>query len=151
MIGISEFNQEFFDKLDQIENNILNGNNFDAIISEFDLSSKFLKDYKYLDNSSSIEKKIYNLRNNNFDIFEIDENYVIYKIEKLENKDPDINDTQTKKDILELVFQKNKFDYNRKLLEQIKNKKFDESDFLKYGKEKIKSLTLNSIKDNKKF
>ncbi len=151
LIGISEFNQEFFDKLDQIENNILNGNSFDAIISEFDLSSKFLKDYKYQDNSSSIEKKIYNLRNNNFDIFEIDENYVIYKIEKLENKDPDINDTQTKKDILELVFQKNKFDYNRKLLEQIKNKKFDERDFLKYGKEEIKSLTLNSIKDNNKF
>ena len=151
LIGINEFNQEFFDKIDQIENNILNGISFDAIISEFNLSSKFSRNYKYLDNSTPIEKKIYDLRNNNFDIFEIDENYVIYKIENLENKDPDINDTQTKKEILELVFQKNKFDYNRNLLEQIKNKRFNEIDFLKYGKEKIQSLTLNSIKDNKKF
>ncbi len=151
LIGINEFNQEFFDKIDQIENNILNGISFDAIISEFNLSLKFSRNYKYLDNSAPIEKKIYDLRNNNFDIFEIDENYVIYKIENLENKDPDINDTQTKKEILELVFQKNKFDYNRNLLEQIKNKRFNEIDFLKYGKEKIQSLTLNSIKDNKKF
>ena len=151
LIGINDFNQEFFDKIDQIENNILNGVSFDAIVSEFNLSSKFSKNYKYLDNSPPIEKKIYDLRNNNFDIFEIDENYVIYKIENLENKDPDINDTQTKKEITELVFQKNKFDYNRKLLEQIKNKKFNEIDFLKYGKEKIQSLTLNSIKDNNKF
>ena len=151
LIGINEFNQEFFDKIDQIENNILNGISFDAIISEFNLSLKFSRNYKYLDNSTPIEKKIYDLRNNNFDIFEIDENYVIFKIENLENKDPDINDTQTKKEILELVFQKNMFDYNRKLLEQIKNKRFNEIDFLKYGKEKIQSLTLNSIKDNKKF
>ena len=37
------------------------------------------------------------------------------------------------------------------MLEKIKNKEFSENDFLKLGKDKIQSLTLNSIKDNKKF
>lgn len=151
LIGINEFNQEFFDKIDEIENNILNGTSFNEMVSEFDLSSKFIQNYKYQDNGQRIEKKIYELRNNNFDIFEIDENYVIYKIENLEKRKPDINDNKTKKEILDLVLQKNKFEYNRNLLEQIKNENFDENDFLKLGKEKIQSLTLNSIRDNNKF
>ena len=31
-----------------------------------------------------------------------------------------------KNEIIELIYQKNKFDYNKKLLEKIKNKKFNE-------------------------
>ena len=40
----------------------------------------------------------------------------------------------------ELIFQKNKFDYNRKLIEKINNKEFNNNDFLKMGKNKIKTL-----------
>ena len=57
LIGIDEFNQEFFDKIDQIENDILNGNYFNAIISEFDLSEKIVKIINILENSHEIEKK----------------------------------------------------------------------------------------------
>ena len=151
LIGINEFNQEFFDKIDQIENNILNGVDFTTIISEFDLISKSIKDYKFSDDSNEIEKKIYEVRNNDFDIIENNENFVIYKIENLEKKKPDLNDYQIKKEILELIVRKNKFDYNKKLLEKIKNNTFTENDFLNFGKDKIQSFTLNSIKDNNKF
>jgi peptidyl-prolyl cis-trans isomerase D len=91
------------------------------------------------------------VRKNKLDIFEDDENFVIYEIKKIQEKKPDINDTQIKKEILQLIVQRNKFDYNKKLLEKIKDKKFSENDFLELGKEKINFLTLNSIKDNKKF
>ncbi len=151
LIGVNDFNQEFFDKIDQIENRILNGINFDSIVSEFDLKSETIIDYKYSIESDEIEKKIYELRNNDFDIFENNENFIIYKIENFKEKVPDINDPQTKEEILELISQKNKFDYNRKLLEQIRDKEFSENDFLNLGENKIQSLTLNSIKDNKKF
>ena len=40
---------------------------------------------------------------------------------------------------------------NKDLLERIKNKQFITNDFLELGKDKIQSLTLNSIKDNNKF
>ena len=52
---------------------------------------------------------------------------------------------------MELVIQRDKFNFNRKLLEKIRDDKFTENDFLKYGKENAQSLTLNSIKDNNKF
>ena len=91
------------------------------------------------------------MRSNNFDIFENNENYIIYKIENLERLKPDLNDVQIKKEILELVIQKNKFEYNKDLLEKIQNKEFFDDNFLRLGKNQIQSLKLNSIRDNKKF
>jgi peptidyl-prolyl cis-trans isomerase D len=151
LIGVDEFNQDFFDKIDQVENNILNGIEFDDIISELNLNAKKIEDYKYSETSDEILKKIYSVRTNSFDIFENSENYVIYKIENLEMKKPDLSDDQTKKEILELMTQKNKFDYNRSLLEKIRDKSFTEEDFINLGTNEIQSLKLNSIKDNKKF
>ena len=151
LIGVDEFNQDFFDKIDQVENNILNGIEFDDIISKLNLNAKKIEDYKYSETSDEILKKIYSVRANNFDIFENSENYIIYKIENLEMKKPDLSDDQTKKEILDLVTQKNKFDYNRSLLSKIRDKSFTEEDFIKLGTNEIQSLKLNSIKDNKKF
>jgi peptidyl-prolyl cis-trans isomerase D len=151
LIGVDEFNQDFFDKIDQVENNILNGIEFDDIISKLNLNAKKIQNYKYSETSDEILKKIYSVRANNFDIFENNENYIIYKIENLEMKKPDLSDDQTKKEILELVTQKNKFDYNRSLLEKIRDKSFTEKDFINLGTNEIQSLKLNSIKDNKKF
>ncbi len=151
LIGINEFNQDFFDKIDQIENDILNGIGFDNIISEFNLISKSTNNYKFTEDSDSLEKKIYDVRDNKIDIFEHGDNYVIYKIEAQQEKKPDLNDKQIKEEILELIDQKNKFDYNKNLLEKIRDKKFTENDFLNYGKDNIKSITLNSIRDNNKF
>ena len=151
LIGINEFNQEFFDKIDQIENSILNGIEFDSIINEFNLNSTMIKDYKYSEKSDEIKKKIYEVRSNKFDIFENSENYIIYKIENLEQKKPNLDDTQIRKEILELVIQKEKFEYNKDLLDKIRDNKFTDEEFLKLGKNQINSLTINSIKDNNKF
>ena len=151
LIGINEYNQEFFDKIDQIENSILNGVEFDSIISELNINTTKIEDYKYSDTSNNIQKKIYEVRNNDFDIFEEGENYIIYKIESLKKKKPNLNDNQIRKEIIELVVQKNKFDYNKNILEKIKNEKFTEQDFLELGKDQIQSLKFNSIKDNNKF
>ncbi|WP_075501657.1 SurA N-terminal domain-containing protein [Candidatus Pelagibacter communis] len=151
LIGINEFNQEFFDKIDEIENDILNGIDFDSIISKFDLKIKAIDNYSHSGEDNSIENKVYKKRNTKTDIFESGENFIIYNIEDIQNKKPDIKNLQTKNEILKLVNQKNKFDYNRKLLEKIRNEKFTEKDFLELGKNKIQSLILNSVKDNKKF
>ena len=151
LIGIDEYNQEFFDIIDEIENSILNGIDFNTIISEFNLNLKTISNYKYSNDSNNIEKKIYEVRNNDFDIIENGENFILYKIEKIQEKKPDVNDPQTKDEILKLVIQKNKFDYNKKLLDEIQNKKFTDNKFLELGKNKTQSLTFNSIRDNKRF
>ena len=151
LIGVDEFNQTFFDKIDKIENNIQNGISFDQIISEFNLSKVLVNDYRYSNDSNGIEKMIYDARSNNFDVIENNENFIIYKIDSIKEKSPNINDNRTKDEILKLIVQKSKFDYNRKLFEQIKDKKFDDNEFIKLGSDQIQFLTLNSVKDNKKF
>ncbi len=151
LTGEDEFSQIFFDKIDEIENSILNGISFNDIISEFDLNKTVINNYRYSENSNEIEKKIYEFRDNNFDIFENKENFVIYKIRNIEERKPDINDEETKNEILSLIVQKSKFDYNREILEKINDNEFSDSDFTKLGESQIQSITLNSIKDNKKF
>ncbi len=151
LIGLNEFNEDFFNKIDEIENDILNEISLDAIASKFDFEIKNVNNYRYSEKSNTIEKKIYQLRSNKIDIFENGDDFIIYNIKNIEKRKPNIEDLETKNEILELITQKNKFDYNRKLLEQINSNKFNENDFLQLGKDKIETLIFNSIKDNKKF
>ena len=151
LVGVDEFNQAFFDKIDQIEIDISNDINFDDIISNLNLSSFNVKNFKFSDDKKEIEKKIYQLRDNKFDIIEDENNYVLYQIQNIENRDPDLKDKQTREEIIELISQKNKFEYNSDLLKRIKNNDFNKNDFLNMGKDKIEKIELNSVKDNKKF
>jgi len=151
LIGIDEFNQTFFDKIDQIDIDISNDVDFEKIVQEFNLKPIKIKNFKFSDKKNEIEKKIFQLKDNRFDIFENEDNYILYKIENINQKQPDLSDIQTKDEVLTLVYQKNKFDYNRKLLEKIRNNNFNNDDFLKLGQGILESTRLNSIKDNKKF
>ena len=151
LIGIEEFNQVFFDKIDQIEIDISNEVQFETIISDLNLKPVKVKNFKFSEKKNEIEKKIFELRNNNFDIFESGNNFILYQITSINEREPDLNDEETKNEILELFSQKNKFDYNRKLLEKIQNEEFSENDFINMSEDKIETITLNSIKDDKKF
>ncbi len=151
LIGVDEFNQTFFDKIDQIEIDISNEIQFNAIMSKLDISPINILDFRFSSDKNEIEKKIFELRNNEFDIFDNGNDYILYKINKIEQKEPNLNDDQTVDEIKELVFQKNKFEYNRKLLDRIKNNKFTNNEFLNMKKGKIETTRLNSIRDNNKF
>ena len=151
LVGVDEFNQAFFDKIDQIEIDISNDINFNDIVSNLNLSSTNVKNFKFSDDKKEIEKKIYQLRDNKFDIIEDENDYVLYQIQNIENRDPDLKDKQTREEIIELISQKNKFEYNSDLLKRIRNNDFNKNDFLNMGKDKIEKIELNSVKDNKKF
>ena len=151
LIGVNEFNQSFFDKIDQIEIDISNEIDFKTITSNIKIKPLRVNNFRFSSNKNEIEKKIFELRKNNFDIFEIGDNYVLYNIRNIEQKKPDLTDNETKNEIINLVMQKNKFDYNRNLLEKIKKSEFSYNDFKEMGKNKINNIKLNSVKDNKKF
>jgi len=151
LIGIDEFNQTFFDKIDQIEIDISNDTQFETIVENLNLKSIKIKNFKFSKEEDEIEKKIFELKNNKFDIFENENDYILFKIDNIEQKQPDLSDKQIKEEMLQLVYQKNMFDYNKNLLEKIRNKNFNNDDFLKMGQSKMESTVLNSIKDNKKF
>ena len=151
LIGVDEFNQTFFDKIDEIEVDISNNISLKEIANKLNIQPINIVDFKLSTKANDIEKKIFEARNIKFDIIENNDDYILYQINKSEEKSPDLKDAEFKEDIINLILQKNKFDFNKELLEKIQNEKFNDNDFLKLGKEKVQTTTLNSIKDNKKF
>ena len=151
LIGIDEYNQAFFDKIDEIEIKVSDNEDLKSILSNFDIKTTEIKNFKYSSEKNEIEKKIFELRKIDFDILENKNDYIIYKINKSEKRAPDLNDPELKKEVLQLMTQKNKYDYNVKLFEKIKDNDFSEKDFKDMGDASTKNLVLNSIKDNKKF
>ena len=151
LIGVNEFNQAFFDKIDQIEIDISNNLDLKSILKEFDIKPISVKNFTNSSDRSQVEKKIFQVKQIEFDIIEDKDNYIIYKIINSEEKIPDINDPALKGEIVELMYQQNKYDYNSKLLRKISDKNFNDDDFTKMSKNNIQKIIINSIKDNKKF
>ena len=151
LIGVDEFNQAFFDKIDEIEVDISNNTNLKLIASKYNIKPISIKNFRYSENNKEVERKIFELKNIEFDIFENKDDFILYKINKSEDRAPDVNDIELRTEVLELINQKNKFEFNSELLKKIKNKNFGLKEFTEMGGEKIENLTLSSITDNKKF
>ena len=151
VIGVDEFNQTFFDKIDEIEIDISNNTDLKSILDKYKIKPTIVKNLRYSKNNTEIEKKIFEIKNIKFDIFENGDNFILYKINNSVERTPDLNDPELKNEVLELISQKNKFDFNSSLIKKINEKKFDKKEFSKMTNGKEENLTLNSIKDNKKF
>jgi len=151
LIGLEEFNQEFFDEIDKIENKISQGDTFETILENIKVNVLEIKEFT----PSSIEKlnedKIYSKRSSKIDLIENGDNFLFYSITNQYDRGPDLTDQITGNEIRNLIYQKGKFDQNRSVLEEIQKKEFDNNKFLEMGSTNIEYLTLNSINDNDKF
>jgi len=151
LIGVDEFNEAFFNKIDQIEIDISNEVPFSQIVSNYNIKPLSIKNYRSSLKKNNIEKKIFDLRNNDFDLFEDGNDYILFKIQKLEKRNPDLSDKEIKDEISEIVYQKNKYDYNTELLKKITSKEFNENFYFDQNKNITEKIKINSVKDNKKF
>ena len=151
LTGLKEFNQAFFDKIDDIENKISKNIDFKIIINDLNISPIIKKDYINLENKKTIENKIYNSRKNKLQILEDEGSFIFYQIDKVKNKLPSSDNTKFKAQIKKLLFQKGKYGFNTNILNQIKKNEFNQTSFDKLGNNNVKKIKLNSIRDNKKF
>ena len=151
LVGSDEFNQSFFDKIDQIEVDISNEIDFETIISNLDIEPIKISNFRYSKEKNEIEKRIFELRNNKIDLFESNNDFIVYNINSIEQREPNINDNKIKDEIINLILDRNRFSYNQSLFKKISDKNFNDSDFLNLGENLINKITINSIKDNKKF
>ena len=151
LLGVDEFNQAFFDKIDDIENQISKNIDFKIIVKNLDMSPTEVNSYINLDNKKIVENMIYNSRNDKIEILENDGAYVLYNIDNSISKLPDLENPIFKEQITNLLFQKEKYEFNKNILEKINKKTFNQASFDELGKNNIKEIKLDSIKDTKKF
>ncbi len=151
LIGIDEFNQDFFNEIDEIENKISQSESFNSIIENINVDVIDISEFVPNENTSTNEELIYSKKSIKLDIFESGDNYILYSIENEYDRSPDLNDEIVKGEIVELIYQKGKFDYNRKIIEEIQSDEFNENKFTELSSDKIQSGSINSINDNKLF
>ena len=151
LIGIDEFNQDFFNEIDAIENKISQNESFSSIIENINVDVNNINEFAPDENTSTNEKLIYSKKSSKLDIFESGDNYILYNIENEYDRSPDLNDEIVKSEIVELIYQKGKFDYNRKIIEEIQNDGFNESKFIELSSGKIQTGSINSINDDGLF
>ena len=151
LIGLDDFNQVFFDKIDAIENKIAKNENFKTIISDLNIVPVIKENYINLENKVTIENKIYNSRNNKMDIFDENGRYIFYQINNIDSKLPTLSDIKFKEQIKNLLYEKKKFEFNKGILEKINKNEFKQASFDKLGISLIKKVKLSSIEDDKIF
>ncbi len=149
LIGIEEFNQEFFDEIDSIENKISQGSTFDTILE--DINVEIIEVNKFAPSSSKQinEDLIYSKKASKIDLIESGDNFLLYNIDNQYDRAPDLNDEIIKGEIVELIYQKGKFDYNREIIEEIQKKEFDNSKFEELAGSNKEYSSINSIEDDK--
>ena len=151
LLSLDDYNDEFFKIIDDIDNKILNNENIELIANEYNLKLKSVKSYYPYDNEFDT---IYEKKNNPDQINLIDnsDHYLLFKINKIENKLPKISSDQFRKEISLNLKNQFKFEYNKKLIDDIQNKRLKYDDLKKFDNNgEIQSIRLSSIRDNNKF
>ena len=154
LIQETEFNKEFFSKIDELENQILNGSNIMEITSKFGLQATQIKDFIDKNNKELIFSEIYQKRNEEkIQIIDKNDYFLLYEIHNIKKVLPEKNNIDFIESIKFQLFQKNKFEYNKDLLIKIQNKNFNDHDFVKLANDNnlIKKITINSINDDNFF
>ena len=151
LIVLDEFNQAFFDAIDEIDNKISKDIDFKTIINELNIKPFIKKDYINIENKETIENKIYNSRKDKIEILEGNGTFILYQIDNSSAKLPNLDDDKFIKQIRNLFVQKEKFKFNKNIVNQLDKKEFNEASFAKLGNGEIKKLRLNSVKDINKF
>jgi peptidyl-prolyl cis-trans isomerase D len=151
LIGVEEFNQEFFDEIDKIENQISEGADFGTILETIKVKVNEIIEYAPNSKAQTSESLIYQNKSSKLNLLENGDNFLLYNINKEYSKSPNLNDDKTKSELTELIYQKDKFDFNRKILEEIQSKKFNNSRFKDLGNNSLLNVEIKTINDDAKF
>ena len=150
LVEIDEFNDEFFKKIDEIENNILNGSNLNEISKIYNLKLDKISNFVLNDNSDEILEEIYSKRNQDkLQLIDKNDYYLIFEISNINKKIPNQSNKDFIKSVKKNVILKKKFEFNKELYEKIDEKLFNDDEFIKISKDKnnIKSVTLKNLND----
>ncbi|SVA67523.1 uncharacterized protein METZ01_LOCUS120377, partial [marine metagenome] len=154
LIEIDEFNNEFFKKIDDIENSILNGSNIEDIKKKYNLKLEYLNNYNNDDEENEILKEIYQKKNDDkIQLIDKNDYYLLYEISKIKKILPSKSDLNFIKRVKENLTLKKKYEYNKDLFQKIQDKKLNEDEFLKIssGERNILNTIIKSVDDDKVF
>ena len=155
LIGLSEFNNLFFEKIDELENEILNGTTFSNLQNKYNLEINFKENFNInnIDEKKEFYKEIYknNEETKKIKLLDLNDFYIVYEITNIQKILPDIKNEKFSRKVKEIISNKSKFDFNTELIKKISDKKYTQIDFDKLAKNNSTKIEINSIIDHEKF
>ena len=164
LIGKSEYNEFFYKKIDQIENDILDGISIDEIVKKNNLSLKKtnklninkIDSFGKVNNdiNDNLFKKLFSILSlNSPELIKLDDKYFLAELTDLDKKQKSLRGN-VKKNIISQIKIKNKLKNNTELVKGFNKTKFGKKEMLEYAKKnqlKVYDMTIDNIKDNKVF
>jgi len=150
--GEAEFTDDFFSKIDEIEELISSKIGIDEISKRLNLEIDIINDYYPGKKNNLLLQDIYNKRSENtLNLIDKNDFFILYEIKNLKKILPNFENEDFIKMAKNDLYEKNKFNINKELIKKIQEKKFTDEDFSKLSEGRINNLTIDSIKDTKKF
>ena len=150
--GDDEYTDNFFSKIDEIEDLIIDNNKIEKIAEKFNLNIRNIENYQPGKNSEDLLDEIYKKRNDQtIELLDKTDYFLLYEIKNLKKILPSLEDkdfiTKVKNDLFEI----NKYDIHTDIMKKIQKGEFNNKDFSNLSKGTINQLKINSIKDISKF
>ena len=154
LVQETEFSENFFSNIDEIENQVLNDTKIKEIATNFGLKISEVNNFDDRNNNDLLFKQIYVKRNQDkIQIIDKNDFYLLYEINSIKKVLPERNDVKFIESVKNSLFEKNKYEYNKNLLLKIQNQNFNNFDFIRLvdNKDLIKKTKINSLKDSNLF
>ena len=150
--GEAEFTDNFFSKIDEIEELIVSNISINEISERFNLKIENVKNYYPGKSTDLMLDDIYKKRNEQtLNILDKNDFFLLYEIKNLKKVLPNLEDDEFVKMVKTDLFEKSKFNINKDLMKKIQERKFTDDDFSKLSNGPIKNLKIQSIKDTNTF
>tara|TARA_B100000686_G_C16763990_1_gene960583 strand:+ start:59 stop:1480 length:1422 start_codon:yes stop_codon:yes gene_type:complete len=154
LLETDDFSNEFFKKIDEIENDILNDLKINEIEKKYNLKLFSKNNFISSENDEKNLKEIYSKRSEtNIQLIDKDNYFLLFKIEKVNKILPNKSDSEFIEMVKNNILLKKKFDLHEELFKKIQNKELDSSEFNKIAidQNNIKNVKINGITDVEKF
>jgi len=153
LTGSSDYNENYYEIIDLIENKAFNKNNLEEILDGYEGIN--ISEIKEL-SQNNVDKDLQDIfkykESNVIQILDKEDYFLIFKNENYKRKLP-ILDNKFLSEIKEILYKENRYNYNKKVFSKINSNKFSDDDFNNSVKNKneYKKVQIKSIRDNNTF
>ncbi len=152
LTGNKEFTENFFSKIDEIEDLISNNIGINEIAQNYNIKIQDVNKYSPNENNDDLLNEIYKNRNQKkLDLIDKNDYFLLYEIKNLKEVLPSLEDNEFIKLVKNDLYESSKYDTNKDLITKIEKKQFTNEDFKNLTNGNINKLKINSINDVKKF
>ena len=155
ILGENEYSENFFNKINQIENKTLDGVGFEEITSDYNLniiSTGLISNEGNSEISKKLSQSFFKIdKRNAVEFINFEQKYYLVEMTKISQIQKDKNNKKVRESIKAQINIENKITENSKLAKDISNKKFTRSQmdiFAKKNNLLIESATLSNLKNN---